>query len=343
MIEVTLLGTGSPIPDPNRGGPATLVRAGGTTLLVDCGRGVMLRLSAVMVGAGQLDALLLTHLHSDHITDLGDVITSRWVTSFAPAPLRVFGPPGTAAVVEATLASLHFDIGYRLTHHEDLTWEPPVEVTELEPGAAFEIGATSISTGATDHRPVHPTLGFRVDHDGASVVLAGGTVGAFTDVLGLRDSGRHLRHRPATVAATLLEVATAGVPVPGPVRRQVVGRSWLRRALLWPYLHRPDALPAASVALLVDGVGTHGVLRLSRAVAGMRVERWLHEVEHPVLAVGGEHDLVAPLSELAAFERAVPHADTVVLEGTGHMVMLERADAFTDEVLAWVRKHPPGA
>lgn len=177
----------------------------------------------------------------------------------------------------------------------------------------------------------------------SSVVLAGGTVGAFTDVLGLRDSGRHLRHRPATVAATLLEVATAGVPVPGPVRRQVVGRSWLRRALLWPYLHRPDALPAASVALLVDGVGTHGVLRLSRAVAGMRVERWLHEVEHPVLAVGGEHDLVAPLSELAAFERAVPHADTVVLEGTGHMVMLERADAFTDEVLAWVRKHPPGA
>ena len=176
MIEVTLLGTGSPIPDPNRGGPATLVRAGGTTLLVDCGRGVMLRLSAVMVGAGQLDALLLTHLHSDHITDLGDVITSRWVTSFAPAPLRVFGPPGTAAVVEATLASLHFDIGYRLTHHEDLTWEPPVEVTELEPGAAFEIGATSISTGATDHRPVHPTLGFRVDNDGASVVLAGDTV-----------------------------------------------------------------------------------------------------------------------------------------------------------------------
>lgn len=176
----------------------------------------------------------------------------------------------------------------------------------------------------------------------SSVVLAGGTVGAFTDVLGLRAPGHQLRHRPSTVAATLLEVATAGVPVPGPVRRQVVARSWLRRALLWPYLHRPEVLPAASVALLVDGVGTHGVLRLARAVAGMEVDRWLHEVEHPVLAIGGEHDLVAPLSQLAAFEQAVPHAGTVVLEGTGHMVMLERADAFTDEVLSWSREHRPG-
>lgn len=176
MIEVTLLGTGSPIPDPHRAGPSTLVRSSSAILLVDCGRGVMLRLSAVMVGAGQLDALLLTHLHSDHITDLGDVITSRWVTSFAPAPLRIFGPPGTASVVEATLASLQLDIGYRLTHHEDLSWEPPVEVTELEPGATFTIGTATVSVGATDHRPVHPTIGYRIDDDGASLVLAGDTV-----------------------------------------------------------------------------------------------------------------------------------------------------------------------
>lgn len=183
-------------------------------------------------------------------------------------------------------------------------------------------------------------LAHRHDELVGSVVLAAGTVGAFAQVLGLRGAGQQLRHRPGTVAATLLEVATAGLPVPGPVRRQVVARSWLRRALLWPYLHRPADLPAAGVSLLVDGVGTHGVLRLARAVAGMRVERWLHEVVHPVLAIGGEHDLVAPLGELAAFARAVPHAETVVLEGTGHMVMLERADAFTDEVLAWAREHP---
>lgn len=66
MIEITLLGTGSPIPDPNRAGPATLVRAGGQTFLVDCGRGVLQRAAAIGVAATGLSALLLTHLHSDH-------------------------------------------------------------------------------------------------------------------------------------------------------------------------------------------------------------------------------------------------------------------------------------
>ena len=77
MIEVTLLGTGSPMVDPNRAGPSTLVRAGGQTFLVDCGRGTLMRAAAVGVGAANISALLLTHLHSDHITDLSDVITTR--------------------------------------------------------------------------------------------------------------------------------------------------------------------------------------------------------------------------------------------------------------------------
>ncbi len=115
-IEITLLGTGSPIPDPHRAGPATLVRTGGQTLLVDCGRGVLQRAAAVDVGANNLDALLLTHLHSDHITDLGDVIITRWVTTFdaQAAPLPIIGPPGTAEVVRATLEAFGFDIGYRI-------------------------------------------------------------------------------------------------------------------------------------------------------------------------------------------------------------------------------------
>ncbi len=69
MVSITLLGTGSPIPDPNRAGPATLVQAGDGTFLIDAGRGVLMRLAAVGGGAGQLSAVLLTHLHSDHITD----------------------------------------------------------------------------------------------------------------------------------------------------------------------------------------------------------------------------------------------------------------------------------
>jgi ribonuclease Z len=176
VIEIVLLGTGSPIPDPDRAGPATLIRAGGTTLLVDAGRGVLMRAAAVGVSAGSLDALLLTHLHSDHITDLGDVITSRWVTSFTPQPLHIIGPSGTQAVVDATLASLDPDIRYRLVHHDDLDWVPPVEVHEVTDGVCFTADQLTVTAGRTDHRPVEPTLGFRVEHDGKAVVAAGDTV-----------------------------------------------------------------------------------------------------------------------------------------------------------------------
>ena len=173
-MQVTLLGTGSPLPDPNRAGPSTLVRAGDATVLVDAGRGVLMRLAGAGAVAPQLTAVLLTHLHSDHLTDLNDVITTRWVTSpVAPPPLRVFGPPGTDRVVRATLEMLAPDISYRLAHHEDLTDPPAVEVTEVEPGQTFELGAVTVTVGATDHRPVEPTVAYRLDHDGTSVVLGG--------------------------------------------------------------------------------------------------------------------------------------------------------------------------
>ena len=81
MIDITLLGTGSPMVDPNRAGPATLVSAGDQRFLVDCGRGVLMRAAAAGAQAAGLTAVLLTHLHSDHITDLGDVITTRWVST----------------------------------------------------------------------------------------------------------------------------------------------------------------------------------------------------------------------------------------------------------------------
>jgi len=175
-IEITLLGTGSPIPDPRRAGPATLVRAGGRSFLVDCGRGVLMRAGAAAAPAGSLTALLLTHLHSDHLTDLNDVLTTRWVTSFAPAPLPIVGPRGTQRVVDGILASLALDIEYRLTHHDDLSWRPDPDVTELDGGVAYDDGEVRIVAAPTDHRPVQPTLGYRVEHDGRAVVLAGDTV-----------------------------------------------------------------------------------------------------------------------------------------------------------------------
>ncbi len=166
-----------------------------------------------------------------------------------------------------------------------------------------------------------------------AIVLAAGTVQAFAAALGRQSAGHYAIRRPATVAATYVEVLTAGLPVPAFLRDQVIKRPILRRLFLWPYLHRPGVLPCRSVALLVDGVGARGVLPTARAVGTLRPEQWLTRVSCPVLAIGADHDAIAPLTELAEFAASVPGAQTVVLEGTGHMVMLERASAFTAEVV----------
>lgn len=176
MLAVTLLGTGGPIPDPQRAGPATLVSGGSEQYLVDAGRGVLMRLAAAGVGPAQLNAVLLTHLHSDHITDLNDVITTRWITTFEPSPLTIVGPVGTRRVVAGIGESLGPDIGYRIAHHDDLDYPPPVEVVEATEGEIYLGGDVRISCAPTDHRPVEPTVAFRFDYGGSSIVAAGDTV-----------------------------------------------------------------------------------------------------------------------------------------------------------------------
>lgn len=175
-IEVVVLGTGNPLPAADRAGPATLVRAGGRHVLFDCGRGAVLRLAAAGVVPVMLDLVALTHLHGDHVCALPDLVDTHWVMSMTPTALRLVGPPGTATVADGVRAMLGPDVSYRMAHHADLTWAPHLEVEEVGPGVVHDDGQLRIVAGATDHRPVEPTLGYRLEHGGASVVIAGDTV-----------------------------------------------------------------------------------------------------------------------------------------------------------------------
>ncbi|MFM8265674.1 MAG: MBL fold metallo-hydrolase [Acidimicrobiia bacterium] len=178
MMKVTLLGTGSPIPYPNRAGPSTLVQAAGQHIVVDCGRGCVMRLTAAGVFPPFLSAVLLTHLHSDHISDLNDIVTSRWIMSPNPIVTHVYGPVGTAQVVAGLRTMLELDAQYRLDHHADLRSGPgmQIEVHEVSPGDEFSVGDVRVKVGRTDHRPVQPTIGYRFEAEGKVAALAGDTV-----------------------------------------------------------------------------------------------------------------------------------------------------------------------
>lgn len=135
-----------------------------------------MRAAAVWTGAAAFTSVFLTHLHSDHTTDLNDVITMRWVASPEPNPLPVVGPPGTQGLVDRTLAMLSDDIGYRKAHHDDLHWDPACSVTEVSDGVAYDDGTVRIVAAPTDHAPVRPTIGYRIEAEGTAVVIAGDTV-----------------------------------------------------------------------------------------------------------------------------------------------------------------------
>ncbi len=175
-MEIILTGTGSPLPDPNRAGPSTLVKAAETRILVDAGRGVVMRLAGASTMPNQLSAVLITHLHSDHICALGDVVTTQWVMSQGNASLSIHGPKGTAQYVNRVLASLEPDIGYRIAHHDMLRNGPIVEVTEHDGGDYFTVGDVEIECAHTEHAPVAPTLGYRLAHREVVAAVAGDTI-----------------------------------------------------------------------------------------------------------------------------------------------------------------------
>jgi ribonuclease Z len=176
-MDVTILGSGSPIPDAERAGPSGLVETGPYKFMIDCGRGVLMRLMGAGVILPQLTAVLLTHLHSDHTTDFNDIVTTWWVLpGTVGRPLKVIGPPGTQEFVDATIAAMRADIGYRIEHHADINEGPVVDVTEISDGVAFEADGVRVVGGLVDHGVVRPAVGYRIEGSGGSVCWPGDTL-----------------------------------------------------------------------------------------------------------------------------------------------------------------------
>lgn len=172
-FRVTLLGTGTPNPRIDRFGPSILVEAGGTRLLFDAGRGSLQRLR--QLANGSCDILFLTHLHSDHVVGIPDLWLTGWLTEGRTVPLRVFGPEGTAAMMNHIRQAFSFDVGYRISDDRRPGKGSELAVREIKQGVVLEENGVKVTAFDVDHAPIKPAFGFRIDYAGHSVILSGDT------------------------------------------------------------------------------------------------------------------------------------------------------------------------
>jgi ribonuclease Z len=183
-LHVALCGAGSPLPDPSRSGPCVAVIAGDRIFVVDSGSGGSRVMSRTRIPQGRIEAVLLTHFHSDHIDGLGELMMQRWVNGTHTQPLPVYGPPGVEEVVAGFNRAYALDHGYRVAHHGNATVPDSGGGGEARPFAVPEEGRdvvvlegeVEITAFRVAHDPIDPAVGYRFDHAGRSVVISGDTV-----------------------------------------------------------------------------------------------------------------------------------------------------------------------
>ena len=173
-MRVTLLGTGCPIADVHRYGPATLVEAGGEAWLVDCGSGVTQRLLAHGLNGARITGLLLTHLHSDHTVDFIQLLISGWHQGRS-SPLKVYGPRRTRAFFEGLLHAWEPEFQQRLAHELRPATGLQAEITEIDGTWCLEAEHLRITNTEVPHQPVPQAFAFRFDASGDSAAISGDT------------------------------------------------------------------------------------------------------------------------------------------------------------------------
>ena len=179
-ITVTLLGTGSPILLPERSGPSILVEAGNAKLLFDVGRGAAGRLWQSGVALRDVTAVFFTHLHSDHVVGFPDL----WLTGILPnksfahrtQPMQVYGPTGTRAMMKYLALAYSADLRIRQADEKTSIEGAKIVARDIAQGVVYDRDGVTVTAFDVDHGElIKPSLGYRVDYQGHSVVLSGDT------------------------------------------------------------------------------------------------------------------------------------------------------------------------
>ena len=177
-LKVFLCGTSSPLPDPNRAQACVAVLAGESLYLIDAGAGSARVATLGRLPLERLEAVFLTHYHSDHIAALPEFNLNSWVAG-REKPLVVYGPAGVSEVIDGFNDTFRLDHQYRVDHHGEELLPPaiaPMQARLMNGGASYDFGELKVTSFTVNHDPVRPAVGYRFDYRGRSVVISGDTI-----------------------------------------------------------------------------------------------------------------------------------------------------------------------
>lgn len=185
-LHLGLCGTGSPFPDPTRAGPCSVVIAGDRVFIVDAGEGSARNLGYMGIPASKIEAIFLTHFHSDHIDGLGPFMLQRWGLGTFSTPVPVYGPLGVDRVVDGFRSAYVLDFGYRIAHHSEKIMPAGgsggkgmpfafVGTNPMEQVVVLNDRGLKITAIRVDHSPIDPAVAYRFDYKGRSLVISGDT------------------------------------------------------------------------------------------------------------------------------------------------------------------------
>lgn len=287
-LTVALCGAGGPLPDPKRSGPCVAVVAGTHLFEVDAGSSAGRNMTRLGFAPGRIDALFLTHFHSDHIDGLGELTVLRWAGGAHADPLPVIGPTGVEQVVAGFNTAYTLDARYRVAHHGETVVPAGGQGGVARPFDAPQDGVGAVVWSAdgltvtalkVHHDPVVPAVGYKFEYGGRTVLISGdtaksanlehfarnvdllvheGLAGELVGIVGAAAASAG-RENVAKIMSDILSYHTAPIEV-----AQIAAAAQVRHLLFYHVLP-PLVVPGSEAAFLrgVDAI-YHGGVTLGR-------------------------------------------------------------------------------